>query len=80
MSREGYIDFSDMILSTIALVRESPDLRAHLAEQYQYILIDEYQDTNEAQMELILSMIPSDESRPNIFAVGDDDQSIYKFQ
>ena len=51
-----------------------------LAEQYQFIMIDEFQDTNEAQMRLIHGILSVDTEKPNIFAVGDDDQSIYKFQ
>jgi DNA helicase-2/ATP-dependent DNA helicase PcrA len=43
-------------------------------------MIDEFQDTNEAQMQLINTIVSVNEENPNIFAVGDDDQSIYKFQ
>ena len=55
-------------------------VRANLAEQYQFVLIDEFQDTNEAQMCLVRSILSVSTESPNIFAVGDDDQSIYKFQ
>lgn len=55
-------------------------VRANLAEQYQFVLIDEFQDTNEAQMRLVRSILSVSTESPNIFAVGDDDQSIYKFQ
>lgn len=79
MKERGYIDFSDMILSAIELIEEYSDVRANLAEQYQFVLIDEYQDTNDAQMRLITDILEVSES-PNVFAVGDDDQSIYKFQ
>ena len=79
MKERGYIDFSDMILSAIGLIEEYGDVRANLAEQYQFVLIDEYQDTNDAQMRLITDILEVAES-PNVFAVGDDDQSIYKFQ
>lgn len=79
MGERGYIDFSDMILGAIRLVEQYGDIRANLAEQYQFVLIDEYQDTNDAQMRLITSILDVSES-PNVFAVGDDDQSIYKFQ
>ncbi|MDD5197504.1 MAG: ATP-dependent DNA helicase [Candidatus Gracilibacteria bacterium] len=79
MKERGYIDFSDMILSAIGLIEEYSDVRANLAEQYQFVLIDEYQDTNDAQMRLITDILEVSES-PNVFAVGDDDQSIYKFQ
>ncbi len=55
-------------------------VRANLAEQYQFVLIDEFQDTNEAQMRLVQSILSVSTDSPNVFAVGDDDQSIYKFQ
>jgi DNA helicase-2/ATP-dependent DNA helicase PcrA len=69
-----------MILRAIELVERDPMIQANLAEQYQFILIDEFQDTNEAQMRLVNSILSVDMGNPNIFAVGDDDQSIYKFQ
>ena len=69
-----------MILRAIELVERDPNIQANLAEQYQFILIDEYQDTNEAQMRLVNSILRVSNESPNVFAVGDDDQSIYKFQ
>ena len=69
-----------MILNTISLIETYPDIRANLAEQYQWIMIDEYQDTNDAQMRMIFDILSVDMEKPNIFAVGDDDQSIFKFQ
>lgn len=79
MKALGYIDFSDMILGAIRLVEQYGDIRANLAEQYQFVLIDEYQDTNDAQLRLITDILSVTDT-PNVFAVGDDDQSIYKFQ
>lgn len=79
MKALGYIDFSDMILGAIRLMEQYGDIRANLAEQYQFVLIDEYQDTNDAQLRLITDIL-SVADTPNVFAVGDDDQSIYKFQ
>lgn len=76
----GYIDFSDMILRAIELVEQDPMIQSNLAERYQFILIDEFQDTNEAQMRLVHSILHASLESPNIFAVWDDDQSIYKFQ
>lgn len=69
-----------MILRAIRLVETDDQVRAMLAEQYQWVMIDEYQDTNDAQLRLITSMLTAGLESPNIFAVGDDDQSIYKFQ
>ena len=80
LETDGYIDFSDMIIRATEIVEQDPMIQANLAEQYQFILIDEYQDTNEAQMRLIQSILSVSPESPNIFAVGDDDQSIYKFQ
>ncbi len=80
LESEWLVDFSDMILRAIELVERDPQIQANLAEQYQFILIDEFQDTNEAQMRLVNSILSVDSTKPNIFAVGDDDQSIYKFQ
>lgn len=80
LESDWLVDFSDMILRAIELVERDPQIQANLAEQYQFILIDEFQDTNEAQMRLVNAILSVDDANPNIFAVGDDDQSIYKFQ
>ena len=82
MHEQGYYDFDDMILDTLGALEKNPSLRYEIQEQYQYILVDEFQDTNEAQMRLIqlITDAPVHEGRPNIMAVGDDDQAVYKFQ
>jgi DNA helicase-2/ATP-dependent DNA helicase PcrA len=82
MHEKGYYDFDDMILDTLGALEKNPALRYEIQEQYQYILVDEFQDTNEAQMRLIqlITDAPVHEGRPNIMAVGDDDQAVYKFQ
>lgn len=80
LEENGYIDYMDMIIRATEIVETDPVIQANLAEQYQFILIDEYQDTNEAQMRLIRAILSVGLENPNIFAVGDDDQSIYKFQ
>jgi DNA helicase-2/ATP-dependent DNA helicase PcrA len=69
-----------MILEALSLIEHNDIVRMSLAETYQFIMIDEFQDTNEAQMRLIHSILSVNTENPNIFAVGDDDQSIYKFQ
>ena len=63
-------------------IKKHPDLKYSLQEKSQYLLIDEFQDTNLAQLELAESLLnlKVSEGLPNIFIVGDDDQSIYKFQ
>ncbi len=82
MHQEGYFDFSDMISDVSRAMEKHTDLKYNLQEQYQYVLVDEFQDTNGAQMRLLHQLLDADvhEGRPNIMAVGDDDQSIYKFQ
>jgi DNA helicase II / ATP-dependent DNA helicase PcrA len=75
-------DFDDMILDLISAIETYPRLRYDLQEQYQYILVDEFQDTNNAQMRIIrlIADAPVHEGKPNIMVVGDDDQAVYKFQ
>lgn len=75
-------DYDDMILRAIETLRQYPELKHGLAEQYSYIMLDEFQDTNPAQFRLVqlLTDHPVHEGRPNILAVGDDDQAIYAFQ
>jgi DNA helicase-2/ATP-dependent DNA helicase PcrA len=75
-------DFDDMILRTIDALKKKDELRFNLQEKYQFILLDEFQDTNAAQFELVRQLAdnPVNENQPNIFAVGDDDQAIYAFQ
>ncbi|MDO4871928.1 MAG: ATP-dependent DNA helicase [bacterium] len=79
---EGFYDYDDMILEVISALENNPDLRFELQEKYQYILLDEYQDTNQSQSRIIelLTENPLNEGRPNVLAVGDDDQAIYAFQ
>ncbi|HTE22779.1 MAG TPA: ATP-dependent DNA helicase [Candidatus Limnocylindria bacterium] len=78
----GQYDFNDMILRTLKALQEKPELKFNLQEQYQYILLDEFQDTNAVQFELVRTLAdhPVHEGRPNIMAVGDDDQGIFAFQ
>ena len=82
MQQRSLYDFDDMILRTVHALEVFDDLRLNLQEQYQYVLVDEFQDTNDAQMRLLwnLSNNPSSEGRPNVMVVGDDDQAIYRFQ
>lgn len=72
-------DYQDMILWVIQKLKDHDELLAKYQERFQYILIDEYQDTNGAQNELIFLLADFWES-PNLFIVGDDDQSIFRFQ
>ncbi len=72
-------DYEDMILWVLRAFRDFPALLARYQEQYLYFLVDEYQDTNGAQNEVLHRLIEFWDS-PNVFIVGDDDQSIYEFQ
>jgi len=82
MNKKGLFDFDDMIGETLKAINEVPELKYQLQEKYQYILVDEFQDTNKAQLGLlnVLADNPIFEGRPNIMVVGDDDQAIYSFQ
>ena len=75
-------DYDDMILRATEAISKHSELRFSLQEKYQYIMLDEFQDTNKAQLKLIelLTNNPVNEGRPNILAVGDDDQAIFSFQ
>lgn len=78
-AQKGLYDYEDMILYVINKWREDDELLAYYQERYLHVLVDEYQDTNGAQNKLLYLWGSFDKS-PNIFAVGDDDQAIYRFQ
>ncbi len=82
LKKAGLYDYDDMILRAIEGLETYPELRYTLQEQYLYIMLDEFQDTNKAQMRLVelLADNPVNEGRPNVMAVGDDDQAIFAFQ
>lgn len=82
LKKRGFYDFSDMVLFVLKELVRNKDLKADVQEKYQYILVDEHQDTNEGQNNLIelLTDAPHLEGKPNIFTVGDEKQSIYRFQ
>lgn len=82
MKEAGLYDFDDMIIDVAAAIYNHKDLHATLAERYMYIMIDEFQDTSDAQMSIVFAIADHivNEGRPNVCAVGDDDQAIYKFQ
>ena len=79
LARLNAVDFGDIILHVLKLFRDNPDVLARYQNQFKYILVDEFQDTNNAQMEL-LRMLTSGMDNPNICCVGDDDQSIYSWR
>jgi len=73
----GEMDFGDLNMYALKLLRERPAVLAELHRRFKYILVDEFQDTNWAQYELVKTLAGDDR---NITVVGDDDQSIYKFR
>ena len=75
----GRYDFEDMILEAVQALQTDESLLQELQETYQYVLADEHQDVNESQNK-ILELLVSYHQRPNIFAVGDEKQAIYRFQ
>ncbi|MFM8363140.1 MAG: ATP-dependent helicase, partial [Haliscomenobacter sp.] len=77
--RAGRYDYDDMILWVWKAFATHPFLLRNYQERYQFVLVDEYQDTNSAQNDILLQLI-SYWDNPNVFIVGDDDQSIYEFQ
>lgn len=79
LAARGRYDFEDMINHVIEAFATYDDLLAEYQEQFQYILVDEYQDTNGAQNEVV-RLLGSFHDNPNICVVGDDKQSIYRFQ
>jgi DNA helicase-2/ATP-dependent DNA helicase PcrA len=73
----GGMDFGEMIVRAIRLLREHPAARRRVADRYRAVLVDEYQDTNFAQQELLKVLVAD---HRNVVVVGDDDQSIYRFR
>lgn len=82
MQQAELYDFDDMILRVVHAMEVFDELRLNLQEKYQYIMVDEFQDTNMAQMRILYNLTNNEVSgsQPNIMAVGDDDQAIYSFQ
>lgn len=77
MRQAGLIDFDDMMIMCWQLFKERPDILSAWQRRYRYILIDEFQDINRLQYEIIRLMA---EPENNLFIVGDDDQSVYRFR
>jgi len=86
--REGVVDFAELLLRSYELLKHSEPIRTHYQERFRHILIDEFQDTNALQYAWLKLLSGHDASRINVsgagssavFAVGDDDQSIYAFR
>ena len=71
------LDFDDLLLFTAQLLRENTEIREYYQNRFEYLLVDEYQDTNRCQYELVQLLTGT---KQNICVVGDDDQSIYAFR
>lgn len=71
------MDFDDLLVKTVELLHECPDVLEYYQNRFHYILVDEYQDTNKVQYQFIKLL---SQKRHNLCVVGDDDQSIYKFR
>jgi DNA helicase II / ATP-dependent DNA helicase PcrA len=77
MAKNNALDFDDLLLETVRLLKASGEVRERYQRRYKYLLVDEYQDTNRPQYELMKLL--SGERR-NVCAVGDEDQSIYSWR
>jgi DNA helicase-2/ATP-dependent DNA helicase PcrA len=71
------VDFDDLLLWTVKLFEEHPDIRKRYSQRFEHVLIDEFQDTNQAQYHLVKHLSSHHHS---LFAVGDEDQSIYRWR
>jgi DNA helicase-2/ATP-dependent DNA helicase PcrA len=79
--REGVVDFAELLLRTYELMRDNDALREHYRRRFRHVLVDEFQDTNRLQYRwLQMFAPPRAEPAQGVFAVGDDDQSIYAFR
>jgi DNA helicase II / ATP-dependent DNA helicase PcrA len=86
--REGVVDFAELLLRTYEVMRDQPTLRHHYQRRFQHVLVDEFQDTNRLQYRWLQMFAPPPGSAgaepgapaQGVFAVGDDDQSIYAFR
>ncbi|MCD8180343.1 MAG: UvrD-helicase domain-containing protein [Firmicutes bacterium] len=77
LKNNNAVDFDDIIINTIKIFTQNPDVLNKYQDKFQYILVDEYQDTNNSQY-LLINMLS--QKHGNLCVVGDDDQSIYKFR
>jgi DNA helicase II / ATP-dependent DNA helicase PcrA len=78
--REGVVDFAELMLRTYELMRDNDALREHYQRRFTHVLVDEFQDTNRLQYAWLKMFAPPGKGGQGVFAVGDDDQSIYAFR
>ncbi|HSJ55297.1 MAG TPA: UvrD-helicase domain-containing protein [Anaerolineae bacterium] len=77
LAQNSALDFDDLLMRAVELFRDNPEVRVTYQRRYPFVLVDEWQDTNMAQYELV-KLLAGD--RGNLFVVGDEDQSIYRFR
>ncbi len=77
LRKANALDFDDLLLEAVRLLREAPEVRERYKRRFEYILVDEYQDTNRPQYELMRLLAGT---RHNLCVVGDEDQSIYSWR
>ena len=77
LKKNNAMDFDDLLLNTVKLFKNNPDILDYYQERFRYIMVDEYQDTNNVQFEFIRLLA---DKYKNLCVVGDDDQSIYRFR
>lgn len=77
LHKNNALDFDDLLIKTVRLLRDVPEVRERYNDRFQYLLVDEYQDTNQLQFALIRLLT---EAQQNICVVGDPDQSIYRWR
>ncbi len=77
LHKAGAMDFDDLLVNTVRLLRDHPDVLEHYRQRFEHILVDEYQDTNQAQNEIVLLLAGG---HHNVTVVGDTDQSVYRFR
>jgi len=77
LQKNNALDFDDIIVKTVELFKSCPEVLEYYQNRFQYIMVDEYQDTNTAQFELVKLLA---QKYRNLCVVGDDDQSIYRFR
>ena len=79
LEAQRYLDFNDMINMVLDKFEANQSFLYDIANRYEYIMVDEYQDTNKSQNEIVFALSHASETE-NVFVVGDDDQIIYRFQ
>ncbi len=81
LHRRGFYDFADMLVEVVAQLDQNPEILADIQERFSYVLVDEFQDNTPAQLRFahLVASHYSAEGKPNLMVVGDDDQTIFRF-